>query len=191
MRTTTFIISCMLLLALYSCQQSVENESEESDLTELDSDEVSMLFAVTDAGDLELGARVSYVDSDGNTVIPFDKYAYFGTDTLMYYANVIDNTSGKPVAINRDGEKLFDLVLIDNGPDPFNEGLTRVSIDGKIGYANVYGEVVIPCIYAAAKWFENGVAEVALEATERKVGEHTIVESDQWFKIDKLGQRID
>ena len=81
--------------------------------------------------------------------------------------------------------------MFDNGPEPFNEGLTRIFRDGKMGYANNYGQVVIPCIYDYAKWFDKGVAEVTFSANiYLDAEEHRQVESDEWFKIDKKGQPL-
>jgi hypothetical protein len=136
------------------------------------------------------------VDNLGDTVIPFGKFAYYGTDTLIHYANVLesygDGKVGRQVGIDENQNVLFDLVMFDNGPEPFNEGLTRVLRDGKMGYANKFGQVVIPCIYDYAKWFDNGVAEVTFKATEYLDGdEHRRVESDEWFTIDTRGQKVE
>ncbi|WP_282126266.1 WG repeat-containing protein [Marinifilum flexuosum] len=61
-----------------------------------------------------------------------------------------------------------------------------------MGYANEYGQIVIPCIYAFAKPFVNGEAEVAFRAKEYlDVDEHKRVESDEWFTIDRKGNRVD
>jgi len=80
----------------------------------------------------------------------------YGTDTLEYYANVIehpnDSIYGRQIAINRNQNILFDVVMFDNGPEPFVEGLTRVLRNGKMGFANKFGQVVIPCKYDFVKW---------------------------------------
>ena len=195
MRTITCIIICTILLTYSSCRQALERgvttDIEYFDLTASDTVTKPVLFAVTDEEFIEYGARVAYVDQLGDTIIPFGQYVYFGTDSLVYYANVMSTPGWRSVGINCDQKVLFDLVTFDNGPDPFSEGLTRVKRNGKMGYANKYGQIVIPCIYDYAKWFDGGVAEVTFDATEYLDGdEHTIVESKEWFTIDKRGQEV-
>ncbi len=59
----------------------------------------------------------------------------------------------------------------------FNDGLARVTVDGKTGYINKQGEFVIPPIYFGAEDFSEGLAAV----THRPVS---------WFFIDKSGARL-
>jgi hypothetical protein len=182
-----------------SCRQTIDRiyiDYDYYDITASDTVGMSKLFAVTDEEFMQYGSRVAYVDNLGDTIIPFGKFAYYGTDTLLHYANVMewvnDSTYGRRIGINRNQEILFDLVMFDNGPEPFNDGLTRVFRDGKMGYANKFGQVVIPCIYDYAKWFDEGTAEVTFNATIYIDGdEHRQVEGDEWFKIDKSGQRVE
>lgn len=196
MRTMISIITLTILWAIVSCRQTMEREYIDHDYFDIaDAIGTPKLIAVTDEEFLQYGARVAYVDNLGDTIIPFGKFAYFGTDTLIYYANVLqssnDSTFARQVAIDRNQRILFDVVMFDNGPEPFHEGLTRVLRDGKMGYANEFGQVVIPCIYDYAKWFDNGVAEVTFDATLYLDGdEHIRVESDQWFTIEKRGQKV-
>lgn len=188
----------LLFLGFFSCRNYIEQEQtnyqyhniENSDKTELEP-----LIAVTNEEYLQYGSDVAFVNIQGDTIVPFGNFAFFGTDTLNYYANVLlyanDSTYGRPVGIDRTGNILFDLVNYDNGPDYFNEGLTRVQRNGKMGFANKRGEIVIKCQYAFARWFYDGVAQVTFEAKQyRDVDEHLRVESDTWFEVDKQGNQI-
>ncbi len=185
-------------MALASCRTEIEREITDYKYFDVPTSDTAggpVLYAVTDEEHLQYGARVAYVSSTGDTVIPLGKYAYYGTDTLIHYANVIelpnDSTYGRQIAIDRNQRVLFDLVMFDNGSEPFIEGLTRVYRNGKMGYANKYGQVAIPCIYEYAKQFENSKAQVTFDAVEYiDMDEHTRVESDDWFEIDKTGKRI-
>lgn len=154
-----------------------------------------MLYAVSAEGDLENGSDVAYLKAAGDTVIPFGRYGYFGTDSFQYFAQVIlhgtDTTPGRTVGIGPDGAVIFDLVLYDNAPDPMQDGLMRVSRDGKMGFANDRGEIVIPCIYDHAEGFENGKARVTFQATRHADGEHTRVESTEWFFINMKGEPVE
>lgn len=163
-----------------------------------DSDTISSdsLIAITDEEFLQYGSRVAYVNIEGDTLIPFGHFAYFGTDTLVHFATVLehpnDSAWGRQIAIDKNQNILFDIVMFDNGPEPFNEGLIRVSRNGKMGYANRFGQIVIPCIYDFAKWFDNGQAEVTFKAKEYlDMEEHRQVESDKWFIIDRQGNKIE
>lgn len=187
-----------ILFLFVSCRNSIEQEQtnyEYHDIQISDNVRIDPLIAVTNEEYIQYGSNVAFVNIQGDTIISFGNFAYFGTDTLNFYANVLlhpnDSTYGRWVGIDRNENVLFDLVSFDNGPDYFNEGLTRVQRNGKMGYANNKGEVVIPCQYAFAGWFENGIAKVTFEAKQyRDLDEHLRVESDSWFNIDKQGNRI-
>ncbi len=192
------IIIGITLFIFTSCRQNIEREiTNYKYLNVKKSDTLAkpILFAITDEEFLQYGSRVAYVNENRDTIIPFGKYAYFGSDSLEYIANVLehpnDTTWGRQIAIDRNQNVLFDIVIFDNGPESFNEGLLRVIRNGKMGYANRYGQIIIPCIYDYAKWFENGLAEVTFKATEYfDMDEHRRVESNEWFIINKKGNRI-
>ncbi len=182
----------------FSCRKYIDKETTEHkyfDRPISDTTSTDKLKAVTDEKYLQYGVRIAFVNENNDTIIPFGKYAYYGTDTLEFYANVIehpnDSTYGRQIAIDRNQNVLFDIVMFDNGPEPFNEGLTRILRNGKMGYANKFGQIVIPCKYDYAKWFENGKAEVTYNAKEYlDLDEHKRVESDEWFEIDKKGKKL-
>ena len=184
---------------LFACKQYIETEKTDYkyyDLAETDTVGKFVLTAVTDEEYLQYGVNIAFVNEKGDTIIPFGKYAYFGSDTLEFFANVIehpnDSTWGRYIGIDRNQNILFDLVIFDNGPDYFNEGLTRILRNGKMGYANKYGQVVIPCEYDFAKCFEDGKAEVTYNVREYiDIEEHRRVESNEWFYIDKKGNKIE
>jgi hypothetical protein len=141
----------------------------------------------------ELGSRIAFINSKKDTIIPFGKYSICWTDTIKTYAIVFDkiNTKGRTVAIDKNERILFDIVFFDNWPDELHDSLFRVKRNEKIGYANSKGEIVIPCQFSCAFWFENGRAKVTYNCTEKTDKfEHTLPESDEWFYIDTKGKRI-
>lgn len=186
----------LIMFCIMSCTHKVEETSTGQTYFDIEiSDDMPVLYAVTDQEYLEYGSNVAYINSKSDTIIPFGKYAYFGTDSFQYYFNALehpnDSTYGKSVGVSHDQKLLFDLVMYDNGPEPFNEGLTRVLRDDKMGYANEKGQIVIPCIYDYAQWFHNGKAEVTFKATKYwDDHDHFIVESDEWIIIDKKGYEV-
>ena len=129
------------LLIVFSCKNYIDKETtnyQYFDKTLSDTISTEKLKAITDEEYLQYGVRIAFVNESNDTIIPFGKYAYYGTDTLEFYANVIerpnDSTYGRQIAIDRNQNVLFDVVMFDNGPEPFNEELTRVLRNGKMGY---------------------------------------------------------
>lgn len=156
------------------------------------------LFAITDQEDgfMQYGSRVAYINKNNDTVINFGKYSFYGTDTMVRIAFVKEHTDqnvyGRDLAIDKNENVLFEFYDFDFDADRLHEGLMRVIRNGKVGYANQFGQIVIPCIYYDAKWFENGKARVTLDG--RKVlrnNDFYVTESDNWFYIDKDGKRIE
>ncbi len=137
----------------------------------------------------EVGVESGYINSSGDTVISLGKYYYCYTDTFRNYAIVIDH-KGICIAIDKNEKELFEVYWYDNGPDYIAEGLFRIIKDGKIGYANKDGEIVIKPQFYCAFPFNNGKAKVSLECSSVEEGEHIRWESDNWFFIDKSGQEI-
>ena len=193
------LIIGITILTFSSCREYIKREITNYkyyDIQESDTVTRDSLIAVTDEEYLQYGLRVAYLDFSGDTIIPFGQYAYFGTDTLIHFASVLeypnDSALGRKIAIDRNHNILFDIVMFDNGPELFNEGLLRVFRNGKMGYANRIGQIVIPCIYEYARWFENGQAEVTFRAKEYiDFEEHRRVESKEWFIIDRKGNKIE
>ncbi|MDO5986141.1 WG repeat-containing protein [Flavivirga amylovorans] len=198
MKITRLVISIFSLMLVSSCREYIDKKTTNHqyfDKSVSDTISTEKLIAVTDEEHLQYGVRVAYVNEKNDTIIPFGKYAYYGTDTLEYYANVLehpnDTTYRRLIAIDRNQNVLFDAVVFNNGPEPFVEGLTRVIRNGKMGFANKFGQVVIPCVYDFAKSFKNGKAEVTYNATEYlNMDKHKKVESDEWFMIDEKGNRL-
>ncbi len=154
-----------------------------------------ILYAVSKVGELQMGQPVAFINNDQDTIIPFGKYRYCDMDSGSHVLFVMISADSlnpwRYVGINQDQEILFDIVLFDFSPDPFHCGLSRVIRNGKMGYADKYGQVIIPCQYDYAKWFENGIAEVTFNAKEYiDWEEHRRIESDSWFSINTKGERI-
>jgi hypothetical protein len=135
-------------------------------------------------------AECGYVNSQDDTVIAVGKYEYCFTDTLKYMAIVLKR-SGELVAIDRFDRELFEVMWYDNGPDYFSEGLIRIKKNGKIGFADEKGKMVIEPLFECAFPFENGRARVALSCKTVQDGEHSRWESDSWFYIDKRGRKME
>ncbi|MEE3386188.1 MAG: WG repeat-containing protein, partial [Prevotella sp.] len=135
---------------------------------------------------------VCYLNEQGDTIVPYGKYEYCGFDSIAPIGIVAEPHVGI-VMINSKGEKLFEVMTIDNfQADDVHEGLYRILDDeGKIGYADTLGNVVIKPQFQCAWPFEGGRARVAYHGKKNSMDEHSEWESDEWFYIDKNGQRVD
>jgi hypothetical protein len=135
--------------------------------------------------------QFAYKNSDGEIVIPFGKYSNCFTDTFKTYAIVAKPEIGF-VAIDRQENVLYGIFPFDNGPDYTSEGLFRILVNNKIGYADsITGKVVIKPQFDCAWPFENGVAKVSTDCKTQSEGEHSLWVSDHWFYIDKSGKKVE
>ncbi|NAS32200.1 WG repeat-containing protein [Flavobacteriaceae bacterium R38] len=138
----------------------------------------------------EISVKTGYINSKKDTVIPFGKYYYCYTDTIINYG-IVQEKNGKLIAIDPNENILFEVYNFDNGPDTIKEDRFRIIKNGKIGYANSEGKIVIEPIYKCAFPFSNGKARVAVNCELKKNGEHTMQSSDQWIFINVQGEEVE
>ncbi len=150
------------------------------------------LFIVYQNGD-ESSEAFGYVNQKGDTVIPFGRFARSFTDTITTFGIVRTAAEENPelIGINQRGQRLYEVYWYDNGPDYLEEGRFRILRNGKIGFADASGRIAIEPQFACAYPFSGGKAKVALDCTLRKELEHTAMESEGWFYVDKDGNRVD
>ena len=105
------------------------------------------------------------------------------------------NAQGAAFALADDGWVYIDVrgtvlarpFLFDNGPDDFSEGLARCVSQGKMGYFNKKGEIVIPAVYDFGLPFEGGLAPVCVDCVKEYDGEHYRVVRGSWGCVNKKG----
>lgn len=129
----------------------------------------------------------AYVNEKGDTVIPFSKYLMCYTDKFERFAIVSSKDKGL-VGIDRNENVLFNVYVFDNGPDYPSNGLFRIVKDGKIGYADLNGKIVIQPQFDCAYPFKNGKAKVGKGCNEQTDGEHRWWTEGKWYTIDKKGK---
>ncbi|MCX6284031.1 MAG: WG repeat-containing protein [Bacteroidetes bacterium] len=131
-----------------------------------------------------------YKNQMGEVLISPGKYPMVFTDTFRIYAIVVNPEIGF-VAINRQEQVLYEVFPYDNGPDYISDGLFRIRVNGKIGYADsMTGEIVIKPQFDCAWPFKNGVAEVSADCKTLIIGKHSAWTSENWFHIDRMGYKI-
>jgi hypothetical protein len=132
-----------------------------------------------------------YKNHNGDIVIPAGKYASCFTDTFRTYAIVAKSGIGF-IAIDRKENILYKIFPYDNGPDYPSDGLFRIMLNNKIGYADSHtGKVMIDPKFDCAEPFEKGIAKVSNDCTVQSDGEHTSWESVKWYYIDKTGKKVE
>ncbi|KUG29397.1 hypothetical protein ASZ90_000709 [hydrocarbon metagenome] len=94
------------------------------------------------------------------------------------------------VCIDRQGRTLLKPFLFDNSPDEFQGGLARFVEEGRIGYFDRAGRVVIPADYDFGLPFEKGLAAVCRECIREYHGEHYTVVDGTWGCVDKRGRLV-
>ena len=148
---------------------------------------VDYLLCYTDTITYESG----YKNNKGELVIALGKYSRCLTDTFKTYAIVAKPNTGF-LAIDRQEHVLYEVFLFDNGPDEPFDGLFRIIVNGKIGYADsATGKVVIKPQFDCAWPFKNGKAEVSNDCKTQLEGEHSVWQSNHWYVIDKSGNKIE
>ncbi|HCI70469.1 MAG TPA: hypothetical protein DF712_21920 [Balneola sp.] len=139
----------------------------------------------------EIGVPSGYLSSKGDTIIPIGKYFYCYTDTIRNFGMVIEQGTGKILGIDQNGTELYQVFNYDNGPDYVKSGLFRIIKQGKIGYADSNGKIVIQPRFNCAHPFKEDLAKVSDNCETIQDGEHSIWKSDNWYHITKNGIRVD
>lgn len=90
--------------------------------------------------------------------------------------------------VRRNGRALL-VPTFDNAPDAFKNGLTRIRIGEKLGYANRQLKVIIPAIYDGAYPFASGRARVCIGCVSVSDGEHSFYDGGTATCIDQRGRK--
>ena len=94
------------------------------------------------------------------------------------------------IAKDINNQILFTIYQIDNGPDYPSEGLFRIIDNGKIGFADVNGNIIIKPQFSFALPFHYGLAGFCKGCKFKKNGEYTEIVNGKWGFIDKKGKIV-
>lgn len=123
-----------------------------------------------------------FLDCDGEIAVPAKYHiAYEFTDGGI--AAVLDSNGW--YYISRTGDFVIRPKLYDNGPDYFSDGLARYVKDGKYGFFDSSGQVIIEAQFEFAFPFEDGKAKIGEDCQFVSVDEHTTVECEIWSFVEK------
>jgi len=103
-------------------------------------------------------------------------------------AAVVDDSGW--VYINTEGKNKVRPFVVDNGPDYFSEGLARFAKNGKVGFFDESGKVVIKAKFDFANPFDQGFAEICEGCKFVSDGEYKKIIGGVWKVIDKTGEVV-
>jgi len=92
--------------------------------------------------------------------------------------------------INQNGEILIRPFIYDNGPDYFRQSLARYVENGKFGFFDTSGKIVINARWDFVSPFSEDFAAVCNGCQKEMVGEHSIIRGGQWGFIDLTGNVV-
>ncbi|WP_051261135.1 WG repeat-containing protein [Desulfovibrio inopinatus] len=128
-----------------------------------------------------------YRDTATQTVLP-PMYVIAWTFSQYNVAFAVDDAGW--ALIDLHGDVLLRPYVFDNGPDEFHDGLARFVHNGKIGFFNEKGEIVIPAQFDFAQPFSDGISAVCFGCTAQRDGEHTYHSGGTWTRIDAQGREV-
>ena len=136
----------------------------------------------------DVDATLGYVDSSGKVVIPAGKYPYIFTSEFDKIAFVLLKDRKGVYAIDRNEKILFQVCSYEIGPDIVSNGLFRIIENGKIGFANMNGEIVIkPRFQFVYPFQENGFAIFCENGTWSMLDKYIPVIKGKWGVINRQG----
>ncbi len=153
-------------------------------------------YSETDSTGNEL---YGYKTINGEIVIKA-RYRLVYTDTLHLMATIM-TPDWEVVCIDRNDSVLCRPFIFDNGPDYISEGVFRIVENGKMGFADTDGKIVIPAVFDFVAPFGDGVEELREEGVADYVmgGHRQYLPGDEYWTwaggyesgyINHAGQRF-
>lgn len=133
-----------------------------------------------------------FADANGNIIIPAGKYADIFTTEFDKIAFVAIKGKKGVYAIDKKEKVLFQVCNYEFFPDKVSNGLFRIIENGKIGFANMDGQIIIkPQFNFIFPFQKNDFAIFCEKGAWIKVHEeYTKFSGGKWGAIDKNGKII-
>ncbi len=176
-------IGCTFVLILYSFSAFAQRGDK--------------LFYFTKNAGEDIGVK----DNNGKIIIPAEFLNYSdiknGTvvkDTLLSFLGCPKSIKQEPhtfgCVFDRKGQYLYQTFLYDNGADYRVEGYQRIVKNGKVGFANREGKVVIQPQFDFVSPFNYGYASFCNGCYWGKREEHQRIIGGKWGFINKKGETV-
>jgi hypothetical protein len=149
----------------------------------------------------QVGQRIHFTKLKKQLIKTFSKYQekrksllddrYQNTSSHQLQQTVLKDEKGNyiPIYFNKLGIAIR-AKFYDNGADYFKDGLARYQFNDNIGFIDKSGKIIIMAKYPFVSPFQNGYAKACIKCFSKKDGEHTLIESEEWFYINKKGHRF-
>ena len=111
-------------------------------------------------------------------------------DNLDFYESPVTVITKRGVFYVLPTGKTARVHKIDNGADPFEDGLARGIKEGKYGFINPSLDYVIEPKYDFSFPFFKSFSVVCLGCTISKIGEYHEVIGGKWWRINKSGEVV-
>jgi len=97
------------------------------------------------------------------------------------------------VYLNRAGRVVIrDVASMDNAPDEFHHGLVRIERDGKWGYADPLGRIIVPLEYSCALNYKDQYQDIGpllcVGCRMEQQGEYRPCLGGKWYLTDAHGK---
>jgi hypothetical protein len=131
--------------------------------------------------------RWGYRDPKGAVVLA-PRYQVAQPFSAQGLAAVADESGWQ--IIDPSGNVLLRPFVVDNGPDPFSEGLARFVDAGKVGFYDERGQIAIPARFDYAGPFacQRAAFCQGCQRQSSDGGEHSFYAGGSWGFIDHQGQ---
>lgn len=142
--------------------------------------------------DFEKDESISgFVDSNGKIVIEAGKYTNIFTSEFDKIAFVAIKGKQGVYAIDRNEKVLFQVCNYEGLPDRVSNGLFRITMNDKVGFANMDGQVVIkPQFQFVYPFMNNGFAIFCKNGTWSMLNKEILVITGKWGAIDRKGKIV-
>lgn len=128
-----------------------------------------------------------YIDEHGKIVIK-PQFIFANDFSAEGIAAVVDDIGW--AYIDTRGNVIIRPFIFDNGPDYFQEGLARFTVENRFGFFDKAGEIVIEPQFDFTLPFHEGLSAVCMECKEKRSGEHSLIEGGKWGYINTKGEIV-
>jgi hypothetical protein len=136
------------------------------------------------------GDSCGYKNKSGQWMIPLGKNMTLYTDTFRNSA-IVSNKSQGMIGIDKNCKKLYSVHFFDNGPDQTSEGVFRIIIDNKYGFANMDRIVIHPKFDFVYPFSESlSVFNRGCTFKKEKDGDHILIVGGKYGYINKNGEIV-
>jgi len=187
--TATFLLF-ILTFFFIACKPSNTTEQKTCEDNFPVIEKYKLIIAEEDISSFGPFPKSGYVNTNGDTIINIDEYRCL-SDTFEYFGLVQDiKGDGKYFGIDKQRNILFEAVPNGEGyAIEESEGRKMIQKNGKYGFANHKGEIIIESIFSCAETLRDGKARVSKNCWPLN-DESGRWESDNWIYIDKCGNEL-